>query len=115
MGPPLSRLCVGLSDTSSSQTFVRRDVLDQMISAGAAIIQCVHFSFLGGIRQIFSPANFDERLLERPILPIKPAPFPPRLINTRLSRDVMAGCILTRALPPPPNLFVCLTKGFSGS
>ena len=63
-------VCVALLDTGSPQTLICRDVLEHMLLAAA--VNCQQDSaprFLGEIRQIRSPTNFDERSLERPILP----------------------------------------------
>ena len=60
--------CVALLDTGSPQTFVRHDVLDRMLSVGAAFVACERRCAPRSWGGFGCPsANFDERPPDRPI------------------------------------------------
>ena len=79
--------CVALSGAGLPQTFTRQCVLDQTLLAGAVTINCEQDPALRiwGIRRVCSPANFDERTLERTFLLGRSANEPPRHMGLRCS------------------------------
>ena len=62
--------CVALLEIGSTQTCIRRDVLDRMLSVGAASIVCekeMHPSFLWRLWRIDPSETFDECTPGRPL------------------------------------------------